>query len=93
MTIRPLALASLALSAAGVIAGAQSARQRSADIILTGGKVFTADSTHPRAEAIAIRGKRIVAVGTSADVRKLAGRTTRGSALAKTASTLAKPSP
>lgn len=50
-------------------------------LLLTGGKVFTADSTHPWAEALAIRGERIVAVGTTAEVRRLAGRATREIAL------------
>ena len=47
------------------------------DLVLVGGKVFTADSTKPWAEAIAIRGDRIVVVGTDADVRTLAGAQTR----------------
>jgi predicted amidohydrolase YtcJ len=47
------------------------------DLVLTGGKVFTADPNHPWAQAIAIRADRIVAVGTDADVRRLAQRATR----------------
>jgi predicted amidohydrolase YtcJ len=47
------------------------------DLVLLGGKVFTADSTKPWAEAIAIRGDRIVAVGAAADVRALIGAPTR----------------
>ena len=53
-----------------------------ATLVLTGGKVFTADSTRPWAEALAIRGDRIVLVGTTAEVRGLAGRATREIALA-----------
>ena len=62
-----------------VLAGAPTARaQRPAPtMILAGGKVFTADSARPWAEAVAIRGERIVAVGTTADVQRLAGRGTR----------------
>ncbi|HEV7671572.1 MAG TPA: amidohydrolase [Thermoanaerobaculia bacterium] len=48
-----------------------------ADTILYHGKVFTADSDHPWAQAVAIRGKRIVAVGNDAPVRALAGPHTR----------------
>ena len=55
---------------------AQSTR-RVADLILTDGKVFTADSTHPWAEAVAIRGDRIMAVGTTVEVGRLAARATR----------------
>lgn len=51
------------------------------DLILTGGKVFTADSTRPWAQALAIRGERIVAVGTSEQVERLAGPATRRIAL------------
>ena len=49
----------------------------SASLILVNGKVFTAGSARPWAEAVAIRGERIVAVGTSAEVRALAGPQTR----------------
>ena len=51
------------------------------DLILTGGKVFTADAARPWAEAVAIRGERIIAVGTTAEVSRLAGRSTRQVAL------------
>jgi predicted amidohydrolase YtcJ len=47
------------------------------DLVLTGGKVFTADSARPWAQAIAIRGDRIIAVGSDADVATLAGSATR----------------
>ena len=43
------------------------------DLVLTGGKVFTADSRRPWAEAVAIAGDRIAAVGTSAEIRTLPG--------------------
>jgi hypothetical protein len=47
------------------------------ELILTGGKVFTADPARPWAEAVAIRGEHIIAVGSDADVAKLAARATR----------------
>jgi len=47
------------------------------DLILLNGKVFTADPTKPSAEAIAIRGDRIIAVGASAEMGRLAGAKTR----------------
>ena len=40
------------------------------------GKVWTADSAHPEAQAIAVAGDSIVAVGDSATVLKLAGPNT-----------------
>ena len=50
-------------------------------MVLTGGKVFTADSTRPWAEAVAIRGEHILAVGTTADIERLVGPETRRIAL------------
>lgn len=52
-------------------------QQARADLILFNGKVFTADPIHRNAQAIAIRGERIIAVGTTAEVRRLAGPGTR----------------
>jgi len=48
-----------------------------ADLVLVNGRIFTVDPALPRAEAVAIRGDRIVARGTDAAVRALAGPTTR----------------
>ena len=47
------------------------------DLILVGGKVFTADPARPWAQALAITGDRITAVGTTAEVRAAAGSATR----------------
>ena len=47
------------------------------DVVLINGKVFTSNPDQPWAEAIAIRGERIVAVGTSADIGASAGSSTR----------------
>jgi predicted amidohydrolase YtcJ len=52
-------------------------QQEPADLVLLNGKVFTADPAKPFAEAVAIRDERIIAVGTSAEVEKLAGATRR----------------
>ncbi|MEA2518240.1 MAG: hypothetical protein QOF49_320 [Chloroflexota bacterium] len=48
-----------------------------ADLVLTGGHVHTVDPTRPRAEAVAVRGERIVAVGSAVDVGDLIGPRTR----------------
>jgi hypothetical protein len=48
-----------------------------ADIIITNAKVLTIDKTRPRAEAIAITGNRIVAVGSRAEIAGLKARHTR----------------
>ena len=48
-----------------------------ADLVLTGGHVHTVDPARPRAEAVAVRGERIVAVGSAVDVDPLIGPSTR----------------
>jgi predicted amidohydrolase YtcJ len=48
-----------------------------ADLVLVNGRIFTVDPALPRVEAVAIRGDRIVARGTDAAVRTLAGPSTR----------------
>jgi len=50
---------------------------QTADTVLINGKILTVDSQSSVREAIAIRGGRILAVGTTADIRKLAGPSTR----------------
>ena len=53
------------------------AQQDAPDLILFDGKLFTGDAAQPTAEAIAIRGERIVALGTSKEIDALAGANTR----------------
>lgn len=48
-----------------------------ADMIVTGAKVLTMDAGRPRAEAVAVAGGRIVAVGSDAEIMALAGPATR----------------
>ncbi|HEU4693226.1 MAG TPA: amidohydrolase family protein, partial [Vicinamibacterales bacterium] len=47
------------------------------DVILSNGKIITVDERFSLAQAVAIRGDRIVAVGTDAEVAKLATPATR----------------
>ncbi len=60
-------LASVGLAASG--AAAQSAP----DLVLTNGKIITVDERFTIAEAVAVAGERIVAVGTSAEIAALGG--------------------
>jgi len=46
-------------------------------VILSNGKIITVDERFMIAQAVAIKGDRIVAVGANADITRLAGRTTR----------------
>ncbi|MGQ0763307.1 MAG: amidohydrolase [Acidobacteriota bacterium] len=48
-----------------------------ADIIIVNAKIQTMDRSQPTAEAVAIHRNRIVAVGSTMDIKKLAGSTTR----------------
>ena len=48
-----------------------------ADLVLLNAKVWTAEPTAPLAEAVAVRGHRIVKVGSTEEVRVLAGEKTR----------------
>ena len=48
-----------------------------ADLLLVGGKVFTATRDHPWAKAFAVRDGRILAVGTESQVSRTAERSTR----------------
>ena len=48
-----------------------------ADLILTNGRVYTADAAQPRAQAVAIRGDRIVFVGSNQEASTLRGSGTR----------------
>ncbi|NIP95908.1 MAG: amidohydrolase family protein, partial [Akkermansiaceae bacterium] len=47
------------------------------DLVVTNGKIVTVDAGFSIAEALAIRGDRIVAVGTHAEIGRLAGPKTR----------------
>jgi predicted amidohydrolase YtcJ len=48
-----------------------------ADLVLVGGKVVTLDDHIPQAEAIAVRAGKVLAVGSDAEIRRLAGEHTR----------------
>jgi predicted amidohydrolase YtcJ len=53
-----------------------------ADLVLRDANVVTVDPGYPEAEAIAIRGERILAVGTNADIQASVGDATRVLSLA-----------
>ncbi|HEX8160600.1 MAG TPA: amidohydrolase [Pyrinomonadaceae bacterium] len=55
-------------------AGAQN---MTADLIIVNANVHTLDKQRPTAEAVAVFGNKIAAVGTTAEIRKLAGPHTR----------------
>jgi predicted amidohydrolase YtcJ len=55
---------------------AQALDARDAELVVLNAKVYTMDAATPRAEAFAVKASRIVAVGSSADIRGLAGART-----------------
>jgi hypothetical protein len=59
-----------------VLALAVIPQQEPADLIVEG-RIFTADPERPWVEALAVRGERIVAAGTRAEVELLRGERTR----------------
>src|SRR5882724_6984963 len=70
----------LTLSALSLSAGAQSARsqfQPAADLIIRNAKVWTVDKTRPTAEAVAVLGERIAAVGSNEEIEAWHGAHTR----------------
>ena len=56
---------------------AQTPPQTVADVILSNGKIITVDARFSIAQAVAIRGERILAVGTNQEIARLAGPSTR----------------
>jgi hypothetical protein len=64
-----LSLVVLLLPAASHISRAASA-QRRVTLVLTNGRIFTADARGTMVEAVAVEGDRIVAVGTSAEIAR-----------------------
>jgi predicted amidohydrolase YtcJ len=63
----PLVLASVAITA----------QQPSADLILFNGKIITVDDRFSIAQSVAVRGDRIVGIGTNQEANRLAGPNTR----------------
>ncbi len=47
------------------------------DLVLKNGNIYTVDERKPKAEAVAVKGDRIVFVGSNRDVQKYVGKNTR----------------
>lgn len=79
MRFEALRCALAGLLTATAVAGASIAvaQQPAPDLVLSNGKIITVDERFSIAEAVAIRGERIVAVGTSQQIAALAGVGTR----------------
>ena len=72
-----LAAAGLGLPGQSVLAQPQAdLRGAAPDYVVINARVFTSDPENPSAEAFAVKGDRFLAVGSSADIRALAGSST-----------------
>ncbi|HTX37593.1 MAG TPA: amidohydrolase [Bryobacteraceae bacterium] len=67
----------LAGAAAAAWPGRAAAGPQDADLVVLNAKVYTVDSRAPKAEAFAVKGGRFAAVGSSAEIRALAGKGTQ----------------
>jgi predicted amidohydrolase YtcJ len=67
----------LAIGLLPLMARSATAQQPPADLVILHGHVWTVDHAHPQAEAVAIHGNRIVAVGSDAEIVKWIGPATK----------------
>jgi predicted amidohydrolase YtcJ len=54
-----------------------AAKIQPADLVLQNGNIYTVNSARPKAEAVAVKGDRIIYVGSNAGVRTYIGKNTR----------------
>ena len=69
--------AALALSALSTNTHAAPTQPTPADLVLSGGKIYTVDPAHSVAQALAVKDGKIVFVGSTADARQWIGTNTR----------------
>jgi len=60
-----------------ILFGSANAQTLTADLIIINANVRTMDNSKPNAEAVAVMGNKIVAVGTTKEIRALAGANTK----------------
>jgi predicted amidohydrolase YtcJ len=75
MRTRSIIIVIVLASGASLACGARSAA--APDLVLVNARVYTVDEAQPWAEAVAVRGDRIVAVGSTAEVQAIVGPRTR----------------
>jgi predicted amidohydrolase YtcJ len=59
------------------VGAVQAAESGHADLVVTNAKVYTVDQRMPRAEALAVKNGRFIAVGTNSEMSGLIGKNTR----------------
>ncbi|MEO7314585.1 MAG: amidohydrolase [Ginsengibacter sp.] len=70
-------LKSLVISFCLILITVVNVSAQTADIILTNGKIFTSDTTQLLVSALAIKGNKILAIGTDKSIEKLATASTK----------------
>lgn len=65
------------VAAVALLLGTTHAHAQTADLVLVNANVVTVDERLPKAQAVAIQGERILAVGTNAEVARAKGPRTR----------------
>ena len=65
------------LAGCAAVAACADSGEPDADLVIVGGRVITLDAESRVAEAVAVRGERVVAVGTAVEIESLAGPETR----------------
>ena len=65
--------AGAALSPAALLQAAESSGPIHADLIIKSARVYTMEGSRPLAEAVAVSGNRIIAVGSNNDLKPLEG--------------------
>jgi predicted amidohydrolase YtcJ len=75
---RTLLILAFLIAVAGLTATvAHQPQSEPADLVLTNGKIVTVEASAPQAQAIAVRGDRIVAIGSSGAIKPRIGPTTQ----------------
>ena len=77
MLRRPFLIALALLTLAALVPAGTATASEPADLVLLNATVHTVDPKRARAEAVAVRGNRIVAVGTSAEIQAYVGPRSR----------------
>ena len=75
--MKPVKWSFLLLALSFSLASCQKPGDDVADTVLLNGSFWTAEPSHPWAEAVAVDGERILRVGRTADIKKLVGKKTR----------------
>ena len=77
MTRKSTTILAVAFTISVLSAAASQQPVQPADLVLTNGKVVTVEDAMPEAQAVAVRGDRIVALGSAADIGRYVGPATQ----------------